>query len=588
MCGARKIDRVFSRIRVIHMTSPILRSRSFAAFLGTLALVVLAGCTETNTEYVERPQFNPPPDSVNGFMGYYTASTKQTTCGNCHVSYQGQWVNTAHADAYDDLVNSGHAAGYCYGCHTVSGYGNSVAVTADSLTAGYNAVASTAYHDVQCESCHGPGYEHVSSPSTTNHPLARVGVYGMKGAPSEANKDTSASCGGCHSGTHEPFIEQWAQTAHADSAANASPAGTLTTPGCGASCHEGRTAMARFNGEPSHYVEKDSVGQQTTLPPATCAVCHDPHGSPYEGQLRAPIDVPDLTLNLCMSCHNRSTTPSGSFTASTQTTTSRGSHSAQGPVLLGEGAGYIPQGFIFDTTAAYTSHNSSRNPRLCAGCHVTRFTVTDAATGAFQFQSVGHLFSPDPCVDANGVPTADNTCAYLPSTTRNWSGCVAAGCHASADVAASALSNERTTVQNLANQLWNDVNPTLNNGGEPYMDAGDSGDLKYLLFNAGNPTVNGTQAFNGTDAKVSPAEGALYNAMMLAENLYGHNDGSYGVHNPFYYEALLAASIAEVQSVYAAFLPAPPSAAVQALMNKALSRKGVHYPAGQTKISAAR
>ena len=571
------------------MTSHILRSRSIAALLGTLALVVLAGCTETNTEYVERPQFNPPPDSVNGFMGYYDASTKQTTCGNCHVSYQGTWVDSKHADAYAALGGSATSSpSYCYGCHTVSGIGNSVAVGPDSADAGYTYTPSTAYHDVQCESCHGPGYEHVSSPSTTNHPYARAGVYGMKGT----EKDTSASCGGCHTGIHAPFVEQWAQTGHADSAANASPAwdAANSKPGCGASCHEGRTALARFNGEPSHYVEKDSVGQTTTLPPATCAVCHDPHGSPYEGQLRAPIDVPDLTLNICMSCHNRSTTPSGSFTASTATTTSRGSHSAQGPVLLGEGAGYIPAGFIFDTTAAYTTHNSSRNPRLCAGCHVKAFTVTDAETGDFQFESVGHLFSPDPCLDANGIPTADNTCAYLPSSTRNWSSCVAGGCHNSADVAASALSNERTTVQNLVNQLWNDVNPALNNSGEPYMDAGDSGDLVYLKFTALNPTVGGTQAFNGTDAKVSPAEGALYNALMLAENLYGHNDGSYGVHNPFFYEALLAASIAEVQSVYAAYLPAGPSPAVKALMDKALSRPGVRYAprAGQIKISAAR
>ncbi|HOX20166.1 MAG TPA: cytochrome c3 family protein [Gemmatimonadales bacterium] len=566
------------------MTSRTFGSRSFAALLGTLALVLVAACTETNTEYVERPQFNPPPDSVNGFMGYYDAATRQTTCGNCHSGYQGQWVDTKHADAYDDLVNSGHAASYCYGCHTVSGYGNSVAVTADSLTAGYNFTPSTAYHDVQCESCHGPGFEHVSNPNSNNHPMARAGVYGMRGAV----KDSSASCGGCHSGTHEPFIEQWAQTGHADSAANAYPAGTPAAPGCGASCHEGRTALARFNGEPSTYVEKDSVGQTTTLPPATCAVCHDPHGSPYQGQLRAPIDVPDVTLNLCMSCHNRSTTPSGSFTNSTATTTVRGSHSAQGPVLLGEGAGYIPAGFIFDTTAAFTTHSSSRNPRLCAGCHVTRFTVTDEATGGFQFQSVGHLFSPNPCLDANGVPTADNNCAYLPSTTRNWSGCVGAGCHATQAVAASALSNERTTVQNLVNQLWNDVNPTLNNGAEPYMDAGDSGDLVYLLFTAGNPTVNGTQAFNGTDSKVSPAEGALYNAMMLAEDLYGHNDGSFGVHNPFFYEALLAASIAEVQSVYAAYLPAPPSPSVRALMDKALRREGVRYTSGQSKLRAAR
>jgi predicted CXXCH cytochrome family protein len=356
------------------------------------------------------------------------------------------------------------------------------------------------------------------------------------------------------------------------------------------SCHEGRTALARFNGgKPSTYVELDSVGQTTTLPPATCAVCHDPHGSPYSAQLRAPIDVPDVTVNLCMQCHNRGTAPAGNFSNSTATVTKRGAHASQGPILLGSGAGYIPRNFVYDTNQAYTSHASTNNPRLCAGCHVNAFTVTDAVTGAFQFQSVGHLFSPDPCLDpVTGIPVSDNSCAYQPSTTRNWTGCLAAGCHASADVASSALVNQRANTVFLADQLWDDVDPTLINGGEPYMYAGDTGDLVYLLFTAGNPTVDGVQAFNANDNTVSPAEGALFNAMMLAEDLYDHNDGSYGVHNPFYYEALLAASITEVQSVYAAFLPAPPSPAVKALMNKALSRPGVRYTAGQAKLSAAR
>ncbi len=563
------------------MTSRTVRFRSLAATFGLLAFVLVAGCTETNTIYetTERPQFNPPPDSVNGFLGYYTASTKQTTCGNCHVSYQGEWSTTAHSGAYETLINSGHASASCYGCHTVNENGN---VTASAgMPSGYNLVADPAYHDVQCESCHGPGFDHVSSPGDDNHPLARAGL-----------KDTAASCGGCHSGSHNPFVEQWAQTGHADSAANAYPAGGGT--GCGASCHEGRAVLTRMNGgKTSTYIELDSIGEITSLPPATCAVCHDPHGSPYSKQLRMPIDIPETSANLCMSCHNRGTTPSGSFSNSTATVTKRGSHAAQGPIVVGEGAGYIPQNFVFDTTAAFTTHSSAKNPRLCAGCHVNKQTVTDPITGAFTFQSVGHLFSPNPCLDGAGLPIKDNSCAYLPSTTRFWgeagvSGCVNAGCHASADVAASALVNQQSTVASLANQLWNDLNPTLNTGGEPYMDAADAGNLVYLLFTAGNPTVNGVQAFDANDNTVSPAEGALFNAMMLADNLYDHNDGSHGVHNPFYYEALLAASIAEVQSVYGAFLPGPPSPTVKALMDKALSRPGVSYTSGQSKLSSAR
>jgi len=153
-------------------------------------------------------------------------------------------------------------------------------------------------------------------------------------------------------------------------------------------------------------------------------------------------------------------------------------------------------------------------------------------------------------------------------------------------VAVSLFLNQRQNIQNLVDQLWTD-DGVENTGGEPYMDiATDSGDLVTIL--AANPTVDGVQAFNATDATVSPAEGALWNAMMLAEDLYDHNDGSKGVHNPFFYEALLAASIQEVQDVYAGVLPGPPSPTVKALMEKALSRPGVRYISGQVKISAAR
>src|SRR5512134_2647587 len=116
--------------------------------LGRLAILVglvagLGACTDEQIVYVNRP-FNPPVDAVNGFLGYFDVAAKQTSCGNCHASTQAQWVGTAHANAWADLQNSGHAQGFCGGCHTVNDLGN---VAADSQ--GYNLVQDASYHDVQ-------------------------------------------------------------------------------------------------------------------------------------------------------------------------------------------------------------------------------------------------------------------------------------------------------------------------------------------------------------------------------------------------------------------------------------------------------
>lgn len=53
--------------------------------IGLLMALALGACTDTKIVYRDRPGFNPPPDSANGFLGYFTVSTKQTSCGNCHV-----------------------------------------------------------------------------------------------------------------------------------------------------------------------------------------------------------------------------------------------------------------------------------------------------------------------------------------------------------------------------------------------------------------------------------------------------------------------------------------------------------------------
>lgn len=473
------------------------------------AAIVIAGaaCTEETIVYRDREPFNPPPDAQSGFLGYFTASTKTTTCGNCHSGHQRDWKTSAHAGAWATLQGSGAAQAFCNACHTVSHAGNPAVAPA-----GYARVADSAYHDVQCESCHGPGINHVQEPDlTANHPLARIGVA-----------DSLSSCIECHTGTHHPFAEEWKQSPHANVITSA--AGNASC----ASCHEGKATLASW-GANVNYVEKTS----STFMATTCAVCHDPHGSGNPAQLRFPTDNPDPNTNLCMKCHARRAEPA--------VNSSRGPHAPQGQMLLGTG-GYWPAGTSYDTALIVTSHGPEGNAKLCARCHVARFTVTDAQTGDFVFQSTGHLFRAIPCVDGQGVPTGSTTCNYN-TTERQFATCAGSGCHASVNTALSAFNTSRNDIRTLARQIWIDAD------GDENVDAfpTDSGFLAKVMLNQ-------PAAFT-VDAVISAAEGAQFNVRMVGEGYYSNADDSKGVHNPFLARSLLTANINELLSVYGAFLP---------------------------------
>jgi hypothetical protein len=171
--------------------------------------------------------------------------------------------------------------------------------------------------------------------------------------------------------------------------------------------------------------------------------------------------------------------------------------------------------------------------------------------GGFVFQSTGHLFRPIPCLDAEGKPTADKTCAYT-STARSWASCTQSGCHANAGVAASAFNTIRSRMKLLADELWIDSDHNDHLDAAP-TDAG-------LL-----PTLRASQPLEwAPDARISPAEGAEFNARLCGEYGQENTDNSKGIHNPFLCEALLIASINEVRSTYGLSAPQP---AVQAILD---------------------
>jgi predicted CXXCH cytochrome family protein len=479
------------------------------------ASLTMAACSSDRIVFRDRAPFNSPPAAAQGFLGYYDATTKQTTCGNCHAGFQAAWVTTKHARAYVAVTASTGAAPACYGCHTVTGNGN----RASGTVAGHDGVQSATYYDVQCESCHGPGLQHVEGVGQGQlvRPLARVGMTGI------------GNCGDCHSGAHQPFAEEWAASRHSNVSVS-----RASNPTC-AGCHEGRTALARF-GVTSNFSERDSA---TSYQATTCAVCHNPHGSGNPAQLRFAVTTADPEQNLCIKCHLRVAEP---------TVSTSSPHAPQGAVLLGF-AGWRPPGFVYDTARIFGSHATDRNPKLCAGCHVAKFTVTDQLTGGFTFQATGHLMRPIPCLDSDGKPTADKTCAYTP-TARSWQTCSASGCHGSAAAAANVFTSSRSLMKSFADQLW--------------IDANGSGSLQASPTDAGLlPQVRLTRPaeWSTTDNTITPAEGAEFNARLCGEYGQSNSDNSKSVHNPFLCRELMIATINYIRIFYGLAAPSPAEAA---------------------------
>lgn len=466
-----------------------------AALATTLATAV--GCVDEKVVYRDAPRFEAPTAAAAKFVGYRDTTAKATVCGSCHIGAQSEWAATGHADAWKTLQASTGKQAFCEDCHAVSGLGNATL----GAPGGWTATKDLRYKDVQCESCHGPGLDHVASPNKANIPLATI----------RSDSTLKDGCGGCHNGTHHPFVAEWQQSGHGQMT-YWSASGPNTRAEC-QGCHTGQGALQMFGADPrTNYKEKVAPNGITAANAqrVTCAVCHDPHAGDITGQLRLSISVPDENRNLCMNCHHKRGVPD----LGTGGTTTRGAHSPEGPMLLGE-AGWWPP----NSTAPggleriETSHGSQRNPRMCAGCHMEKYQVTDKATGQFRFQVTGHRFLATPCVGADGLPTRDQSCGEN-LAQRRFTACATSGCHASEGAARSVTATAALRINTL------------------------NAELKRLIA---LPAVRA--AISGTDRVFTTAEGAQFNTTLADKH-------GAEVHNPFLMEALLTASIQAVRTTY--------------------------------------
>jgi predicted CXXCH cytochrome family protein len=496
-------------------------SRLTLSLLSLVVAVSSTGCVDERVIFRDRPIFLEPDPAALDFLGYANpaAAGKLTVCGQCHVGQQTAWVTTAHAGAWASLQQSANVQPFCAACHSVTSLGN-IAGPDGAAVGGYVAAADARYHYVQCESCHGPGLPHVRNPSIKE---------AQPQAPITVGTDLSFGCGQCHTGFHQPFVEEWAASPHGNvnqfAAVRRDDAG-----GCWA-CHSGEGALRKF-GVRSNYLEREALIEgREGFANITCAVCHDPHSNEFAGQLRFPSNTASIETHICAQCHNRATVPGSGLRGLSV-------HAPEAPLLDGElhTVGWVPPGTEVDVDRIRGSHAGAANPRLCSTCHVVQFDIGDPQAG-LTFRSVGHGFRAIPCVDAQGIPTGEVNCP-ITETARDWRGCTN-GCHGDAEAAVAVTTSAVTLNLSLVRQLYRmlrQIDPNLEGPGGP---------------------------IDPTNPQFTVAEGAFFNLQLAHHGTPLHQQNfnipradslaalaPSAVHNPFLIRALLIWSIEAVEAEY--------------------------------------
>ena len=210
------------------------------------------------------------------------------SCIKCH---------TTGFEAYANNGNFGYmakAAGWdttWYQPYTAAGsmflipYQDSTAI--NQLTGSYSQLVPLS--NIGCESCHGPGADHVAVPSKT-----KISV------PTQAGV-----CLQCHDApTHHMIGSYWAASNHGTLPNSSHATSTSCFP-----CHSG-TAFQKYQDNKA----TPGWGSADALQPISCISCHDPHGNGNANQLRT-MDVDSLHNGyvppamvggkgrICMTCH---------------------------------------------------------------------------------------------------------------------------------------------------------------------------------------------------------------------------------------------------------------------------------------------
>jgi hypothetical protein len=319
--------------------------------------------------------------------------TGRAACEACHSGGLADvkapsWSKTSHATLFTEGIigkASDHYGSNCITCHTVGYDANAKAVNGgfDDIAAKvgwtFPATMTQANWDtmpkelqnvanIQCESCHGPGSQHVKSGGD------RIEI---------SKPATSGACGVCHdSGTNHIKEREWKASMHAVVTRDPSGAGR---EGC-VGCHTGNGFMDAVKG---------AAVPNVTYTPITCQTCHEPHGdtmpadkTPHLVRKMAAVTLKDGTQvtdggagKLCMNCH-MSRQNANTYVNSTAGSARFGPH-------------HGPQADMLAGTNAYTyglqipsSGHLSVVADSCATCHMQ----TVAAADQNFLKAGGHTF----------------------------------------------------------------------------------------------------------------------------------------------------------------------------------------------------
>ncbi|MBI2979907.1 MAG: carboxypeptidase regulatory-like domain-containing protein [Chloroflexi bacterium] len=509
----------------------------------------------------------------------------------CTVCHNGKtapdkftaWSASGHAEIFTQNIDNpdGHWGISCATCHTV-GYDPSVknngfdeAVAAEGWKVpphgevGYYAgmlkqfPKTAALANIQCESCHGPN----NSPLHLNKTIdsARITL-------------SSDGCATCHGEPprHGRF-QMWEESRHAGT--STTPSRATASASC-ARCHAAQGFLAWIKQDNMTLQLQGAKGNATVdelaalgltadkAEPITCVVCHDPHaqGTTSSEPTTATVRIIDDTKllpsgfqakevgkgALCITCHN---TRNALHNIDAPPTSYSAPHTAaQADVLMGENAYFVtvpqrsPHSYVKDTCVTChmeatppppeynqsgTNHTFKASTAICATCHTSTFNAKALEIGTED--KMHKLAEKMGAYLLSKIPAKITVKDYTP---HDYAG-------KSYDVLSDAIEISKDNI--VA------VEPTEPHGQQgfiikfktpvtfTYKPTGESSHTVSLAeaeVRLGDITKDGTAALiPTTDALVKVG----WNYFLL------HGDGSEGIHNPAFVNAVIDASIAALR-----------------------------------------